>query len=157
MRRCIACTGRHRPHAGDFRRCPTKRTREARSPRDSLHESSGKRALRIWMDCKAQNAAIAAAIARFCNAADRPRPQMHRARRFVQRNPRTVRQAQAGQECVKLISNRPPALYHRALIAIYLIAIGTDPLDTPGAVRTMALRLLPHIATAPAHERPHHV
>src|SRR3989344_4826556 len=125
--------------------------------RDPLHELRGKGAGRRGMDGKAKTAAIAAAIARFCNAADPPRPQMHTARRFVQRNPRTVRQAQAGQECVKLISNRPPALYQQTLIAIYLIAIGTDPLDTPGAVRTMALRLLPHTATAPAHERPHHV
>ena len=48
--------------------------------RDPLHESSGKCALRIGMGCKAQNAAIAVAIASICNAADRPRPQMHTAR-----------------------------------------------------------------------------
>jgi hypothetical protein len=52
----------------------------APAPRDPLHESSGKWALRIGMGCKAQNAAIAVAIASICNAADRPRPQMHTAR-----------------------------------------------------------------------------
>ncbi len=32
------------------------------------------------MGCKTQNAAMAVAIARFCNAADRPSPQMHTVR-----------------------------------------------------------------------------
>ncbi len=59
----------------------------ARMPWEPLHESSGKCALRIGMGCKAQSAAIAVAIASICNAADRPSPQMHAARRFVQRLP----------------------------------------------------------------------
>ena len=54
------------------------------TPKDALHASSGKWALRIGMGCKAQTAAIAPAIARICNAADRPSPQMQTARRFVQ-------------------------------------------------------------------------
>ena len=40
------------------------------------------------MGCKAQNAAIAVAIASICNATDRPIPQVHTARWFVQRIPR---------------------------------------------------------------------
>jgi len=36
------------------------------------------------MECKAQTAAIAVAMARICNAADRPIPQMHAPRRVVQ-------------------------------------------------------------------------
>ena len=36
------------------------------------------------MGCKAQTTAIAVAMARICNAADRPTPQMHTARRLVQ-------------------------------------------------------------------------
>ena len=56
--------------------------------REALHKSSGKWALRIRMDCKAQTTTIAVAIARICNAADRLRPQMHTARRFVQSFPR---------------------------------------------------------------------
>ena len=59
------------------------------SARDAVHDSSGKCALRIGMGCKAQNAAIAVAIASICNAADRPRPQMHTARRIVQSIPKT--------------------------------------------------------------------
>ncbi len=54
--------------------------RRAHAARNRLYELSGKCALRIGMGCKAQNAAIAVAIARICNAADRPRPQMHTAR-----------------------------------------------------------------------------
>mgnify|MGYP000905448037 FL=1 len=33
--------------------------------------------MRIGMGCKAQTADIAAAMARICNAADRPRPRPH--------------------------------------------------------------------------------
>jgi len=36
------------------------------------------------MGCKAQTTAIAVAMARICNAADRPTPQMRTARRLVQ-------------------------------------------------------------------------
>ena len=54
--------------------------RGLRIVKEALHESSGKWALRIGMGCKAQTAAIALAIARICNAADRPSPQMHTAR-----------------------------------------------------------------------------
>ena len=56
----------------------------SRTFREALHESSGKWGLRIGMGCKAQTAATSPAIARICNAADRPSPQMHTARRFVQ-------------------------------------------------------------------------
>ncbi len=45
--------------------------------RDPLHESSGKCALWIGMGCKAQNAAIAVAIASVCNAADRRNRKGH--------------------------------------------------------------------------------
>ena len=49
-------------------------------PRDPLHESSSKCALRIGMGCKAQNAARAVAIAGICNDEDSPRPQMYTTR-----------------------------------------------------------------------------
>ena|GEM_PF-5256572 len=53
-----------------------------------MNKLSGKCALRIGMGCKAEFAnyatAIAVAMARICNAADRPTPQMHTARRLVQ-------------------------------------------------------------------------
>ena len=49
-------------------------------PRDPLHELNGKWVLRSGMGCKAQNAAMAVAIASIGNAADRPRPQMRTAR-----------------------------------------------------------------------------
>jgi len=52
--------------------------------KDGLNKSSGKCALRIGMRCKAQTTAIAVAMARICNAADRPTPQMRTARRLVQ-------------------------------------------------------------------------
>jgi len=52
---------------------------------EPLQNPSGKRALRIGMDCKAQTADIAGALSRICNTADRPRPQMHAARWVLQR------------------------------------------------------------------------
>jgi len=39
------------------------------------------------MGCKAQTAAMAVAIARICNAADRPRAQMPAAQELMQRLP----------------------------------------------------------------------
>ena len=56
--------------------------------REPLNQSSGKRALWVGMGCKARTAAIAVAMARMSNAADRPNPQMHAARGLVQRFPR---------------------------------------------------------------------
>jgi hypothetical protein len=44
--------------------------------RKPLNKSSGKYALSFGMDCKAQTAVIAVAIARICNAAERPNRQM---------------------------------------------------------------------------------
>jgi len=48
--------------------------------REALNKSSGKQAPWFGMECKAQTAAIAVAIARICNAADHPNPGMHAAR-----------------------------------------------------------------------------
>ncbi|MCL2875340.1 MAG: hypothetical protein FWF12_03415 [Betaproteobacteria bacterium] len=52
--------------------------------KEGLNKSSGKCALRIGMGRKAQTTAIAVAMARICNAADRPTPQMRTTRRLVQ-------------------------------------------------------------------------
>jgi hypothetical protein len=57
------------------------------SAKEAPRKSSGKWAPRIGMGCKAQTAAIAGAIARICNAADHPSPQVHAARRLVRSIP----------------------------------------------------------------------
>jgi len=57
------------------------------SPRGILQNLNGKQSLRIGMGCKAQTTAIAVAMARICNAADRPNPQMTAAREVMQDAP----------------------------------------------------------------------
>jgi len=54
--------------------CANIRKDLVKMAREPLSKSSGKQALRFGMGCKAQTAVIAEAIARICNAAERPNP-----------------------------------------------------------------------------------